>query len=89
MKAPCCRARAKSAAESRIFPRAGFASDAVLANRPFVEIREGGRWQSDTSLRGYLDVVAVVAGQMAVELSSHLPLLIDVMTNFDRHFVWW
>ena len=40
MKAPCCRARAKSAAESRICPRAGFASepdgDAVVDAKPRV-----------------------------------------------------
>ena len=40
-------------------PRAGFASEAKAQNRSFVEIREEGRWVADSSLRVYLDVVAV------------------------------
>ena len=42
-------------------PRAGFASDARLAGWAFEEIREAGRWQSDSSLRTYLDIVASAA----------------------------
>ena len=42
-------------------PRAGYASDAVLQGTPFEEIREGGRWSADQSLRTYLDIVSSMA----------------------------
>jgi integrase len=42
-------------------PRAGFASDGKAEGVPFQELREQGRWQSDSSLRTYLDVVAASA----------------------------
>ena len=38
-------------------PRAGWATDARAEGISFTEIREGGRWVSDSSLRIYLDVV--------------------------------
>ena len=42
-------------------PRAGYASDAALCGTPFEEIREGGRWSADQSLRTYLDIVSSLA----------------------------
>ena len=39
-------------------PRAGWATHRYLSGRPFVSLREDGRWRSDSSLRVYLDVVA-------------------------------
>ncbi len=41
--------------------RAGFATDKKLVVTPFEEIREGGRWQPDSSLRTYLEVVGATA----------------------------
>ena len=38
-------------------PRAGFATDLKMEGASFEEIREGGRWLSDSSLRIYLDVI--------------------------------
>ena len=38
-------------------PRAGWATDARAEGISFTEIREGGRWVSDSSLRIYLDVL--------------------------------
>ena len=37
-------------------PRAGWATESRAEGLPFSEIREGGRWLSDSSLRIYLDV---------------------------------
>ena len=37
--------------------RAGYASDSRAEGISFEEIREGGRWQSDSSLRRYLDII--------------------------------
>jgi integrase len=39
-------------------PRAGFASDGRAQGMSFTELRELGRWQADSSLRTYLDIVA-------------------------------
>ena len=49
-------------------PRAGFASDARAAGKSFEEVREQGRWQADSSLRTYLDVMQ--AAQIALSLKS-------------------
>jgi hypothetical protein len=69
-------------------PRAGKASDDTLANRPFQTIREEGRWTCDKSLRGYLDIMAVMGGELSVSLAQFAPLLRDVEVNFDRYFRW-
>ena len=42
-------------------PRAGFATEGRLNGVPFEEIREGGRWLSDSSLRTYLDIVTAAS----------------------------
>ena len=47
-------------------PRAGFATDQKIAGVPFEQIREGGRWLSDSSLRIYLDVVGATNGLRAI-----------------------
>ena len=49
-------------------PRAGFASDLRAAGWSFSEVREAGRWQADSSLRTYLDIVQ--ASQIAVTVQA-------------------
>ena len=51
-------------------PRAGFATDARLEGVPFVEIREAGRWQSDSSLRCYLDIIAAADVVRAMRMAG-------------------
>lgn len=70
-------------------PRAGFASDSAIANKPFVETREAGRWVSDKSLRTYLDIMAVMGGQLASQLTSWLPLADAIEEDFEKYFRWW
>ena len=48
--------------------RAGYASDSRAEGVPFEEVREQGRWQSDSSLRRYLDIVG--ASSMGVRLRA-------------------
>ena len=48
--------------------RAGFASEARLGGKSFVEVRELGRWLSDSSLRIYLDLVETAS--IAVKLRT-------------------
>ena len=38
-------------------PRAGYATDAIARDVPFSEVKETGRWFSDSSLRVYIDVI--------------------------------
>ena len=68
--------------------RAGFASEARPGGRDFVEIREEGRWLSDSSLRVYIDVVSAASIDLELSLSglksaiqfaqSHLRTAVDV-----------
>ncbi|CAE8646492.1 unnamed protein product [Polarella glacialis] len=38
-------------------PRAGFASEGIAAGRPFLELKEVGRWVSEQSFRIYVDII--------------------------------
>lgn len=69
-------------------PRAGRASDMVMLGPPFLQIREAGRWCSDSSLRRYLDVIAVMGGEAARALSTYLPLVLRLEEEFDKYFNW-
>jgi hypothetical protein len=69
-------------------PRAGRASDMMMMGLPFLRIREAGRWQSDSSLRRYLDVMAVMGGEAARALSQYLPLIQRIEECFDIYFNW-
>lgn len=51
-------------------PRSGKASDMYLANVPFTEIREHGRWAHDGSLRIYLDIAGALNAQINKELAD-------------------
>jgi hypothetical protein len=70
-------------------PRAGRASDLTLLGRPFLEIRELGRWTSDSSLRHYLDLMAVMGGEAARALQPRLPQVRELEAQFVQRFRWW
>ena len=70
-------------------PRAGFASEGFLAGRAFTELREDGRWLSDTSLRVYLDVVAVATDAASRDAEKWAPALHELISNFLDMFVFW
>ncbi|CAE8589574.1 unnamed protein product [Polarella glacialis] len=70
-------------------PRAGFATDQIISGRDFVSVREEGRWLSDSSLRIYLDQVAV-AGQSASEaIGKHNLLIKELTTHFVNLYSGW
>jgi hypothetical protein len=69
-------------------PRAGRASDMMMMGLSFLRIREAGRWQSDSSLRRYLDVMAVMGGEAARALSQYMPLIMQLEESFDLYFNW-
>ena len=48
--------------------RAGFASEGRILGKSFVELREEGRWVSDSSLRIYVDIVSSTAIARSLEL---------------------
>ena len=61
----------------------------TLANRPFLEIRELGRWQCDRTLRRYLDIMAVAGGEIAARLEPFLPHVAAIQSIFAAHFRLW
>jgi hypothetical protein len=68
-------------------PRAGWASDSILRGIPFTEIREHGRWVSDTALRHYLDVVGTLSVHSQV-LHLEAPATFLAQSVVTR-FRWW
>jgi len=68
-------------------PRAGWATAQRLAGRPFGEIQEEGRWDSERSLRRYLDALAAVEMRVATQ---HLDATAEWLKgNFNGRFAWW
>ena len=49
-------------------PRAGFASEAIRDGYDVVQVKEAGRWAVDSSLRTYIDLVAV--SQIEIDVLS-------------------
>ena len=69
--------------------RAGFATDLWMEGLDFVSIRELGRWRSDSSLRIYLDAVAVNATAASLSVQQWKDVLPDIATHFLDMFKWW
>ena len=68
-------------------PRAGFASDATAAGKSFVtEIREGGRWIADSSLRTYVDIVTAAAISTSLRLEGYRPAILFARSNILEFF---
>ncbi|CAE8740614.1 unnamed protein product [Polarella glacialis] len=70
-------------------PHSPRATAQIISGRDFVSVREEGRWLSDSSLRIYLDQVAV-AGQSASEaIGKHNLLIKELTTQFVDPFPGW
>ena len=67
-------------------PRAGWATDSRAAGVSFTEIREGGRWVSDSSLRVYLDVLGANTVLQQLQQRGLEPQLRYVSTNWPIYF---
>ena len=67
-------------------PRAGFATDLRLGGVPFTEIRERGRWVSDSSLRVYLDILGASSAVRAMRLQGLGPLLDQAERSWAEYF---
>lgn len=63
-------------------PRAGFASDSIAAEMPFTTLREFGRWQHDSSLRGYLDLMLTMGGTILRDHRAFVPAFREMEENF-------
>ena len=68
-------------------PRAGFASDSRAEGWSFEEIRETGRWVSDSSLRIYLDIVGSSGIGVSVRAAGLSPALEWARNNWVRYLV--
>ena len=66
--------------------RAGYASDAVARGVPFTDIREGGRWVADSSLRTYVDVVSAASIATNMRLSGLRPAISHSVTHILDFF---
>jgi len=62
-------------------PRAGWATWKWSSGVSFEEIREDGRWQTDSSCRVYLDTVAAAETLGSTALQAMLPWLHDLETS--------
>lgn len=62
-------------------PRAGYASDGVAQGKSFVDLREGGRWVCDASLRTYIDVVAAASIATSLKLKSLEPAVVYAVAH--------
>ena len=67
-------------------PRAGFASDAMAAGFGFARTRELGRWTSETSLRGYIDITAAAAIQTNLKTQHLNDAVAFCMANIMNFF---
>ena len=68
-------------------PRAGWAVEHRLRGTPFAEIRELGRWRSDSALRTYLDVANSLYLNLA--MTEHEASASLKEANFGAYFPWW
>ena len=66
--------------------RLDFATDGRLEGKPFTEIREAGRWQSDSSLRTYLDVLAASSVVRAMGHRGMGPTLAAAEVQWPMYF---
>ena len=68
-------------------PQAGWTTRMRLQGVSFTELREAGRWESDKSLRVYLDIIASANIE---PLCMHLRPMSDWLeSNFHERFTLW
>ena len=67
-------------------PRAGFASDSRTEGWTFEEVREAGRWASDSSLRIYLDIISAANIATALRAKGLSPALRYAASHWTEYF---
>ena len=67
-------------------PRAGFASESVAQGIPSLEVKEQGRWISESSFRTYLDLVSVASVTLDLELAGLTPAIAYTVEHFEEWF---
>ena len=67
-------------------PRVGFASDAIVAGIPAPQIKEAGRWLSDSSFRIYVDAVGSLRVAQAVVLAGRAPAIAWLKWHRDEYY---
>ena len=67
-------------------PRAGFASESVAEGMPTMEIKEQGRWISESSFRTYLDLVSVASVSLNLQLSGLTPAMAYTVEHIEDWF---
>ena len=69
-------------------PRAGWTTARDLAGQPFGELREDGRWASDSSLRIYIDAVTSIDLSRDPFVRERDPWLKSLEASFYADYVW-
>ena len=67
-------------------PRAGFATDSLVEGKVPSEIREAGRWQSESSFRIYLDVVGALGVGQQLKLAGFEQVIPWLKNNLSLYF---
>ena len=67
--------------------RAGWASEMRLRGMPIAELKERGRWASDSSLRVYLDQIS--AASISLQLPQVDVVADFVLADFVSRWPWW
>ena len=66
--------------------RAGYASEARIAGKPYQETKEEGRWLSDASFRTYIDVVGAAAISQTLALKGLQPTIATAVQRWPLYF---
>ena len=66
--------------------RAGFASEGRLQGLSFIELREAGRWLSDSTLRIYIDTVEASAIAVKVRTNGLSPAVRYALAHWLLYF---
>ena len=67
--------------------RAGFASEGRALGKQFTELREEGRWISDSSLRIYVDVVGAAAIAQSHNVKALRPAIAQAASTWQSYFL--
>ena len=67
--------------------RAGWASELRMRGVPFTELKERGRWISDSSLRTYLDAVTTARINLLVPQADAVATYLSM--DFAKLYPWW
>ena len=70
-------------------PRAGFATDAIAAGRPAFEVKEAGRWVSESSFRLYIDLIGAQSVAVQLRVNHRAAAVTYLLDHLEEYFPDW